>query len=162
MPSRPLQSSAMRRPTLPMPTMPMVLPWASVPIRELRLTPLTHQRLVEGPRIRIVGRFLAQAMGTGQLCPAPALADRTQKALEAFRAGAGAGIGAPHMIDHNRQAQRFQRRYRLRQILYVDPELQVPAQIFHHERQHLGGSRRPSAPTLQAPRAPEKVECQAA
>ena len=97
-----------------------------------------HQRFMKRPRVGVIRRVLAEAMRAGQFGPAPALADRAQQALEAFGAGAGAGIGAAHMVDHDRQAERFQNRNRLRQILHVDPELQMPAEFGHERRELLG------------------------
>src|ERR1700732_2460678 len=42
-----------------------------------------HQRVMKWPRIGIVRRAPAEAMGTRQLGPAPAIANRAQQALEA-------------------------------------------------------------------------------
>jgi hypothetical protein len=73
-------------------------------------------------------------MRTGDFHPATAVADIAQQALETRRAGAGARIGAAHVVDQHRQADRIQDWNRLRHILAVDPELQVPADVLHLRR----------------------------
>jgi hypothetical protein len=89
------------------------------------------------PRVGIIRRVAAEAVGAGELGPAPAIADRAQQALETFRSSARAGIAAAHVVNHDRQAQRFQNRNRLRQILHVDPELKMPAELDHFRRERL-------------------------
>src|ERR1019366_8864262 len=63
----------------------------------LRISP--HQGFMKRPRIGIVRRLAADAVGAGQLGPAPAVADRAQQALETFGRNARAGVGAAHVID---------------------------------------------------------------
>src|ERR1700694_4515052 len=50
----------------------------------------TDQRFMKWPRVGIIRRVAADAMGAGQLGPAPAVTDRAQQALEAFGQSAGA------------------------------------------------------------------------
>ena len=121
-----------------------------------------HQRLVERPRVGVIRRVLAEAMRAGQFGPAPALADRAQQALKAFCGSAGAGIGAAHVIDHDRQAEPLQDRDRLRQILHVDPELQMPAEFGHQGRELLGFRQRHAAAIMQLAAAEKMIEAQAA
>ena len=121
-----------------------------------------YQRLVKRPRIGIVGRILADAMRARQFCPAPPLADRAQQALETIRLGARARVGPSHVIDHHRQAKRFQNRNGPGQILDVDPELQVPSQLGHRRRKRLRGGERHAAAVMQLPVAEEMIEAQAA
>ena len=54
----------------------------AAPYQPFRIGP--HQRFMERPRVGIVRRVAADAMGAGQLGPAPAVADRAQQALETF------------------------------------------------------------------------------
>src|SRR5258708_6667864 len=132
----------------------------AAPYKPLRIG--ARQRFVERPRIRIVRRVLADAMRARQLCPAPALADRAQQALETIRLGAGARLGSSHVVDHHRQTDRFQSRNRLRQILDVDPELQMPSQLRHDRRQPLRRVKRYTATIVQLPVAEEMIEAERA
>ena len=94
-----------------------------------------------GARVRIVRRALADAMRAGELHPAAALAEQPQQALEARAPSAEPRVGAAHVIDHHRQADRFQGRDRVGQILHVDPELQVPAELLHDRRERRARPR---------------------
>ena len=64
-----------------------------------------YQRLMKRPRIRIIRRVLADAMGARQFCPAPALTERAQQALETVRLGARARVAPSHVIDHHGQTE---------------------------------------------------------
>ena len=75
---------------------------------------------------------------------------------------AGAGVGAAHVIDHHRQADRFQNRNRLRQILDVDPELKMPSEFGHHGRQRSRRGQRHAAAIMQLPVAEKMIEAQSA
>src|SRR6185312_17534516 len=44
-----------------------------------------HQRFMKWPRVGIIRRVLAEAMGARQLAPAPAFTNGAKQALEAFR-----------------------------------------------------------------------------
>src|SRR5258708_38566553 len=84
----------------------------ATPYQPFRISP--HQRFMKWPRVAIIRRVAAEAMGTGQLGPAPAIANRTQQRLKTLCSYARAGVGAAHVIDHHRQAERFQNWNRLR------------------------------------------------
>ena len=132
----------------------------AAPYQPLRIG--LHQRLVKRPRVGIVGRVLAETMRARQLGPAPAFADGAKQALEALGGGAGAGVGAAHMVDHHGQPQRFQHRNRLRQILDVDPQLQMPAEFRHDRCELFGFAQRHAAAIMQLAVAKEMIEAQAA
>jgi hypothetical protein len=101
-------------------------------------------------------------VGAGNLDPAAAVAEEAKQALKARRGGAGAGVGAAHVIDHDGTADRFQNRDGVGQILDVDPELQVPAEFGHDRRQRLGRVERHAAAVVQRAVAEEMVEAQSA
>ena len=92
----------------------------------------------------------------------PPVAEEAQQACEAGRGNAGAGVAAAHMVDHDRQANGLQDRHRVRQILDVDPKLQVPAELVHDRRKHPRGVERHAAAIMQLAATEEMVEPQAA
>src|SRR5262245_45080592 len=116
-----------------------------------------HQRLMEGPRIGIIRRVAAEAMRARQFCPAPTLADRAQQALETWRRGARTSIGAAHVVDHDGKVERLEQRNRVGQILHIDPELQMPAELLHDWRERLRRTERHAAAIMQLSAAKEMV-----
>jgi putative copper resistance protein D len=96
-----------------------------------------HQRFEERPRVRIIRRPLTHAVGAGHLDPAAAVANEAQQALEARRRRPVDGIGTAHVVDHDRAADRLDERHRIGQVLDVDPQLHVPAELRHDGSEHL-------------------------
>ena len=105
---------------------------------------------------------MADAVRARQLHPAAAFAEQPQQRLEARRVDAGLRIGAAHVVDHDRQADLFQDRDRVGQILHVDPELQVPAEILQDRREDPRVLERHAAAIVQLSVAEEVIEAQAA
>jgi hypothetical protein len=66
------------------------------------------------------------------------------------------------VIDHYRKTDRFQNWNRLRQILDVDPELQMPSELGHHRRERLRRGERHAAAIMQLPVAEEMIETERA
>src|SRR3981189_1668683 len=62
----------------------------AAPHQPFRISP--YQRFMKWPRVGVIRRVAADAVGTGQLGPPPAVTERAQQALEAFRSSAGAGV----------------------------------------------------------------------
>jgi hypothetical protein len=88
-------------------------------------------------------------MGARHLDPASAIADEAQQARKARRRRAGARVGASHVVDHHRQAERLEGWNRVGQILGIDPQLQVPAELRHHGRKRARGIERDAAAIVQ-------------
>src|SRR5258708_31276428 len=130
----------------------------ATPDQPFRIGP--NQCFMKWPRIGIIRRGAAEAMGARQFRPAPAVTDRAQQALKTRGCRAGARIGAAHVIDHDGQAERFQRWHCLRQILDGDPELKMPSELRHHWRKRLRRSHRYAAAIMQLPVAEKMIESQ--
>jgi hypothetical protein len=81
-----------------------------------------------------------------------------QQALETGGRGTGARIGAPHMVDDDRQIERLQNRNGLRQILDVDPKLQMPAEVFYDGREYARGGERYATAIMQLAALKKMIE----
>ena len=114
-------------------------------------------------RVRIVRRLPADAVRAGKLHPAAAVAEQAQQALEARRGRAALRVGAAHVVDHHRQADRFQRSGSCRrgpctsiQSCRCQPSSRMTGASV------LRGLERHAAAIVQLPVAEEMIEAQAA
>ena len=132
-------------------------PWAQWPYwTSLRVA---HQRLAEGGRRDIGGRLADPVRAESS----PSRRHSPRGRDGSGRVGAGTrSVAAAALVDHHRHADRLQDRDRLRQILHVDPELQVPAEPSSAARASAPTSSVSPAAVVQLSVAEEMVEPQAA